>query len=743
MKGQSKMTLIRTLIEKEYKDSLINHLSDIHNVHIKTKSGKSYPVEERKKDENYKKIKQLRKDLKTLFKNLNINRSDFDTLELDKEEKITFKTRSLSELMDNISEELNFYINRINELKSYISKATITLEDIIQIRKAYQFLDQYDLQKGSLSKLNRLGFKVYTTYSKNLSTLKNLFEFSKFPNVHEIEHISEDRIVFYIVYIANKEDELKEKINIIHAEEIQILKKYIKEGGINFERIDKEIELIENRLDKYHKEIVRLRKEDLKKFAAIDEVIQNVEEYDWVQRQFMEVSSSLQGLDFFVPTPIKEKISNKLKRRFKKHITLESIDINKSAPSGKGEKERELKKFEEGGEDESEKKEDLRKEAPTIMDNPSYIRPFETLIKMYGTPSYSEIDPTPFLAISFPLLFGVMFGDIGHGFVLIIAGLLGALKFRKKKGSTYDISWIIFYCGFGAIFGGLFYGAFFGMDNFFGITLHPIFHNPLEDILILFKFAVIIGVIHINLGWTIQLLNYCKQSRKYLAVTESFFKICLLTAGTILIFTWGFDILAWFEFPYPILLTVIPGLILIISKPLGRLLGVSYLEEESYGELVTEGSMETFETLLSIISNVASYIRLLALALTHIALMLSVEAMIGLVSFPENHIVWIFLNQILIITGLIFGNMLVILLEGLIVFLNTIRLHFYEFFFKFYQGSGTEFFPFHLDQDYSIINFQLETRKDIISEEIEKEIETEKLQSMVEEAVNKIKKNFL
>ncbi|MFW5895623.1 MAG: V-type ATP synthase subunit I [archaeon] len=737
MKEKSKMVLIKAFIEKSYKNSLLNELSDIHNVHIKTKAEGALSGEKKRKDENYKKIKQLRKDLKTLFKNIEISRIDLENVELEEEEKLTFKARNLNELMTNISEELNFYVNRINELKSYISKATITLEEIKLIKEAYQFLSQYELQKGSLSKFNRLDFKVYTTYSKNLSTFRNLFKFSKFPNVHEIEHISEDRIVFYIVYPTDKQDQLKEKINIIHAEEIQILKKYLKDDGINFKRINKEIELIENRLDKYHKEITRLRKQNLKKFAAIDEVIQNIEEYDWVQRQFREVSKDLQRLDFFVSKPEKDYIINNLKEKFQENITIESIDISKSPKTER--KERiEGEEEEKGGSEE-----DLREEAPTILDNPSIIKPFETLIKMYGTPSYSEIDPTPFLAISFPLLFGLMFGDIGHGIVLIITGLAGALIFQKKKGSTYDFCWIIFYCGFGTIFGGLLYGSFFGGNTIFGLRLYPIFSSPLDDILVVFKFAVLIGVIHINLGWVIQLLNYWNQDRKYLAITDSFFKICLLTSGTFLIFTWGFDILAWFEDPFPILLPLIPGLLLIISKPLGKLLGVSYLEEESYGELVTEGSMETFETLLSIISNVASYIRLLALALAHIALMLSIDAMVGLVSFEETNIIIMVLNQVLTISALILGNMVVILLEGLIVFLNTIRLHFYEFFFKFYQGRGTEFYPFYLDQNYSLINFQPETRKDIISKEIEKEIETEKVQSVVDEAVSKIKRKFL
>jgi vacuolar-type H+-ATPase subunit I/STV1 len=128
---------------------------------------------------------------------------------------------------------------------------------------------------------------------------------------------------------------------------------------------------------------------------------------------------------------------------------------------------------------------------------------------------------------------------------------------------------------------------------------------------------------------------------------------------------------------------------------------------------------------------------LLALALAHIALMISIEAMINII--PTGGIV----NQVLIVIGLIFGNLIVILLEGLLVFLNDLRLHFYEFFFKFYQGSGTLFFPFSLDHAYSNIQFKIEPEKDMISEEIEKEIETKKTREDIDKALSYITKKYL
>jgi len=137
-----------------------------------------------------------------------------------------------------------------------------------------------------------------------------------------------------------------------------------------------------------------------------------------------------------------------------------------------------------------------------------------------------------------------------------------------------------------------------------------------------------------------------------------------------------------------------------------------------------------------VLSNVASYIRLLALALAHIALMISIQALTGLVQGEG------ILFDIFRLLGLVLGNIIVILLEGVLVFINTIRLHFYEFFFKFYKGTGTEFFPFYLDNKYSKITFRADFEKDIISEEIEKEIEPKKAKEEVNKAISFIEDKY-
>ncbi|TFF93643.1 MAG: hypothetical protein EU544_05575, partial [Promethearchaeota archaeon] len=585
------MTLFKTRIKRSYKENLLTYLSQMNLAHIKPKRRSEVREKLEESDTTINKIKELRQNLDTLFKKLKISENDVATLKIRNSEKIEFKAKDLYELINHLIEETEFFLNRIYELERYISKAKIELENIQSIKNSYIFLEQFHLTRNSLDSFEQLKFKVYTTYTKNLENLKAIFEFSEFPCVYQTGTISEDRIVFYIIYPKDQENEFKERLNIIHAEEIPILKKYLLNDGINFTRIKKELDLIETSLSKYENELERLRDDHITQFAAINEVLQNIEEYNWVERQFQESGQNELQLSFFVPKSKSEKIQKKLYEQFKGKINIETLDIVKEHSVREEEERKDVFKVskEEGEgegleEKEEEKETDLREEAPTIMKNNPIVRPFELLTKMYGTPAYSEVDPTPFIAITFPLLFGLMFGDIGHGICLIFAGLVGAFVFRKKGGGIYNFSWIIFYCGIGAIFFGFMYGEFFGMENieFFGVIIYrldPIsiyfpllgvitLHNPLNNIMNLFYFAILIGVIHINLGWIIQFLNYWRQSRKFLAVTDSLFKIFLLTGGTILIFSYGFNMDAWLSFPYPILLTVIPGLLLIISKPI-------------------------------------------------------------------------------------------------------------------------------------------------------------------------------
>ncbi|MBD3188537.1 hypothetical protein GF325_17025, partial [Candidatus Bathyarchaeota archaeon] len=594
-------------------------------------------------------------------------------------------------------------------------------------------------------------------------------------------------------YPRFKFKELQERINLIHAEEIPILRKYLNYDGINFERISREIAYIVKTISRYEGEMDRIRNKIFLKIAATLEIIDNLKEYIWAMQQFNEISTSRIKLSFFVPTREKDRIYTDLERDFSPSITLTMHDVKKHAgidwnkkkeiiPENRmkddgnndaiagmtsGEKNSSLDErvgnlkrmksespIEVSQDSESVmgrrdspkvEEEDIRTDTPTLMNHSGIVKPFETITKMFGTPAYSEIDPTPIIAVTLPLLFGLMFGDIGHGLCLMISGLIGVRIFKRKgeKGNTMvGFAWIVFHFGWGAIIGGILYGEFFGMHDILGFHLQPLhfgsftLHSPLNNILSIFKFTLIVGVVQINLGWTIQFLNYWRNKRKYMAFFDSFMKICILSGGTFVIFMHGFNINAWLNPPFPILLPVIPGIMLIISKPLGKLFKISYLEHEKTGELLSEGFMETFETVLSIMSNVASYVRILALALAHISLMICIDETVQLI--PQEGA----FSQVVRLAVAIGGNIIVIALEGILVMINNIRLHFYEFFFKFYQGNGIEFSPFNLNYNICEITLMKTKEKDVISEELTKQIAIEFDQDELEKARIHLQKQY-
>ena len=752
-----KMSIVKAFIDKDYMDSLLMELASEKIIHIKPSKLEETPKEKgkeiTKKERDILKHKQqidnFENKLSELLKKLEIEPIEFQKLKVDKKKREEIYVRDFYELIHHLNEELNFYMNRVSELERYIMKVTIELENINLINASYEFLAQFNLNRENLKILNNLEFKVYSTFSKNIKSLQEIFKSSELHCVYQYKNTSKDRIVFFIVYPKNLENNIKERINIIHAEEIPILKKYLNQNDINFERINNEMIYLAKTLVKYQNEKQRIRNENIIKFAALNEITKNLKEYNWAENQFIEESSKKLMVEFFIPSTYLKRIKFDLDNKYQSKIIINAQIIKKEEPKPIIYKKQKNKiiSFQSVKEDLETDHEDLRTETPTLIKHRAFLRPFETLTRMYGVPSYAEIDPTIFLFFTFPFLFGIMFGDIGHGLVLVIAGFIGGLVIRKNK-SVKNISWIIFYCGIWACAFGFLYGEFFGYHEIFGYPINPTeiyfpflgnvrLYNPINNVFTIFKIVILIGVFHINLGWIIQFVNYFNQKKKYKAFTESLMKILFLDLFIYVIFSWGLNLDAWLSEPYPILLPIIPALLLILFKPFGKLIKISYIQKESYAALMGEASIDTFETILSVPSNVLSYIRLLALALTHISLMVAIEAMVGNSSGGG------IFEQIFIVVGLIFGNMMVILLEGTIVFLNAIRLHFYEFFFKFFQGTGIDYHPFILEDNFSNIIFNPEMAKDVITEEIEKEIETKKTKKYINEAIKYISKTYL
>jgi V/A-type H+-transporting ATPase subunit I len=321
---------------------------------------------------------------------------------------------------------------------------------------------------------------------------------------------------------------------------------------------------------------------------------------------------------------------------------------------------------------------------PTKVLNNRFIRPFEELTKLYGLPHYDEVDPTPVIAITFPILFGLMFGDLGHGLILLLGGLIVGMLIKGNRAMK-NVCYIMAACGIGAMAAGLLFGEAFGKPLPWG----PLWINPTENVFTFLIFSLFVGIIQIISGIVLEMVNFALKHQYIDSILTSLPKIGFYVGGVYLIAAYQLNFAAWLS--GAILLPLIPFIVLVAGKPLYLLAakptlqhGSQHAEQDTLSGRLFEGG----DLVTRLLSNTISYSRILALLMAHWALLLVTYTVADLVGTAST--------LTLILSGLIIigGNIFVLALEGLIVFIHTLRLHFYEWFSKFYAGTGTEFSPF-------------------------------------------------
>jgi V/A-type H+-transporting ATPase subunit I len=326
-------------------------------------------------------------------------------------------------------------------------------------------------------------------------------------------------------------------------------------------------------------------------------------------------------------------------------------------------------------------------EPPTKITNSRLIKPFEEITRLYGLPKYSEIDPTPFIAITFPILFGLMFGDLGHGLVLLIGGVIVGLLIKGNQGMK-NVCWIMAACGIGAMAAGLLFGEFFGIPLPWG----PLWFSPFDNVFNFIIFSLFVGIVQIISGIVIEMANYAINRNYADAILTSLPKIGFYVGGVYLIAAYQLNFGAWLA--GPILAPVIPFVILVAGKPIYLKVAkpkVQHASEHAEADTIVGRLFEGGDFFTRLLSNTISYTRILALLMAHWALLLVVYKVAEIVNPATGSSPLTMVLAGVVILG---GNIFVLALEGLIVFIHTLRLHFYEWFSKFYGGTGTEFTPF-------------------------------------------------
>jgi len=320
-------------------------------------------------------------------------------------------------------------------------------------------------------------------------------------------------------------------------------------------------------------------------------------------------------------------------------------------------------------------------EIPVLFKHPPFLKPFEMLVSSYGTPSYRTIDPTLFVGVTFLVMFGMMFGDIGHGLVLLAGGLAVALKTSRFR----DAGKLGVYCGAASIVFGLLYGSIFGLED----LIPALWVKPLDNIIDLFKAAIGFGIVMVSLGIVLNVVNSLRTH----AFWENFFDKSGPLVGVV--YWAGIGIVMKYlatggGLPNPVVfygLFVAPLAVFAVRAPLLKVMGKRRrMFSEGVGTYIMESVVEIMEILMGYLANTVSFIRVAAFGLAHAGLFIAVFSLADVVRAKPGGLV---LSAVV----LVLGNILIIALEGLVVTIQALRLEYYEFFGKFFKGLGSKYEP--------------------------------------------------
>ncbi|MDR2822463.1 MAG: hypothetical protein LBV58_02795 [Acholeplasmatales bacterium] len=340
---------------------------------------------------------------------------------------------------------------------------------------------------------------------------------------------------------------------------------------------------------------------------------------------------------------------------------------------------------------------DKRIVPPSKIKGDFFSRPFKMFTEMYGVPGYNDIDPTLFVAITYTLLFGIMFGDLGQGLVLVILSLL--LIFFKnsnlgKIGLRLGISSVIF----GAIF-----GSFFGNEELLGELYQKIgifkegvfpfqaMHSS-DNTMITLLFAVGIGIVLIlssmifNICTLIKKKKYVEMLCSHNGISGFIFYACVIIGAAPMVLNMMLPSIFHITFNFFNIVVLIfgilvPILLIFLKEPLERIV----LHEKPFFEggvvgFIISGVFEMVEVLLGYLSNTMSFLRVGGFVLSHAGMMLVVMTLNSMMNGVVGNIL-----------VLVIGNLFVMGLEGLVVCIQGLRLEFYEMFSRYYEGDGVAF----------------------------------------------------
>ncbi len=544
--------------------------------------------------------------------------------------------------LDRINSAIGEHIDEINQKKAEIAQYEL-------LKGKMKNIKYKDIDFRSIANLNYFDYEIGALTSINKARIRSNYEniSAVVLNIGDIKDSVED--LYIIIFPRKYRDETQKLLKSLNWVRFDIPEELIGTVYEIIEQLDSKIEGLQKEINALSGLLEERRADTANQLNRIHTAVLLEKKIIELEHQVIFGEST-----FVLNAWIKEKDLGNVKELLKNETRRIIIEEKKVS-----EMERQVM-------------------PPTLFRNNRFFKPFETIIRLYGLPSYYEIDPTPFVAIAFCLMFGIMFGDIGQGLVYFLAGLL-LLKKMPVFGQ------ILTRLGGSSILFGFVYGSLFGLEHSELPWLPSLIGKPLDpkNIPMILIAGVVFGVVVLTVSFIFGIVNSLRKGSiengifgKNGAAGYVFF-ISLILSGTAVTGVIGLPI--W----VPLTAMLLSLVVMLLKEPLSNLVsGKKPLIHGSVGSYLTESIFEGVETILATLSNAISFIRVGAFALNHAGLFLAFLVMSEMTS-----------NIVLKIIILLLGNVLILTLEGLVVFIQGLRLEYYEMFSKYFQGEGVAFNP--------------------------------------------------
>lgn len=562
--------------------------------------------------------------------------------------EIEFKARSLHSLLEEVERGGLPFVEEVEGLLNKEGELAKKLEELRVQRAFLQLLSTVTLDLGRLRESKRFCMELVTLKAKDLTEFKK-----SLPGALVVDEGLTPRDVLTLVVDRKEREEYVERvIKAFEARPAELPAGLPMVPSKAFRAVEDEILKVLKELNDVKGELLRFRVEKGERLLAFWEATKVVKEgfeKDTGGRRFFRIRG-------YVPKDRIEELS--------KVLNGVADVIPEERPEN----------------------------PPTILENKKYVKSFEPVTLAQGPPSHNEIDPTPIISLIFPIFYGMMFADAGQGILLLLFGLY---IFKRAKGSLRGWGMALMSFGIAAIIAGLAIGEAFGFElgripivgEFLArFTLIHVKEFSSEVVGKVLTVGILFGIFHITMGLVIDLYQGIREGEKGSILTEKLPSLLLYLGGLLFAFAFiggGFSFSNIFSESIAPLIGLPCYLLSYISLPIIGvavfllILGRPIFERhhgESLGMMLIEGVVEFLLKIVEFMANTISYARLGILMLVHVALMMVVNFSLsaGLIGIPL----------------VIIGNIGVMMLEGLIVYIQALRLHIYEWFTKFYKGEG-------------------------------------------------------